>query len=146
VIKVIQGKYEKAKKHYREYMLNDFFEFHLVYASTYEKFRELDRFIWESKHDKTRFKNSYKGPVLIDITEWNSNVLNEYFDAFMYYLKDNPYLECTFIVQDICSENLKKKLEYFFEISIDELETRNENTTKRIGFYISEEAKDCVRS
>lgn len=146
MVKLIQGKYEAAKKSYLDGMSKDFFEFHFNYVSTNEIFRELDRFMWESRHDKTRFKNRYEGPVLIDLTEWNQNEQNEYFDAFMYYLKDNAYLEYTFIVQDECEKEFLDRLVFFFEISIEELEFRKERTKqRRIGFCFEEE-KEYVRS
>lgn len=147
MINLIQGDYEKAKKHYTQTMLKDYFEFHFVYASINEVFRELDRFIWESKHQMTRYKNEYTGPVLIDLTEWNAKESNEYFEAFMYYLKDHAYLECTFIVQDKCEKPFLETLEKFFEVNIVELEIRKEKEHKRrIGFYIEEEALGNVRS
>ncbi len=147
MITLIQGEYEKAKAHYNSTMLKDYFEFHFVYTSANEVFRELDRFIWESKHQKTRFKNQYTGPVLIDLTEWNSNETNEYFEAFLYYLKDHAYLECTFIVQDLCEDWFLDVLNTFFEIAVVELDIRKEKEQKRrIGFYLEEGVDGNVRS
>jgi len=147
MITLIQGEYEKAKDCYKSTMLKDYFEFHFVYTSTNEVFRELDRFIWESKHQKARFKNRYAGPVLIDLTEWNSNEPNEYFEAFLYYLKDHAYLECTFIVQNLCEEGFLEKLRNFFEIDVVELEIqKGKDQKRRIGFYIEERNDDNVRS
>ncbi len=145
MIKLIQGKYEIAKQYYKEDMNQDFFEFHFVYTSANEVFRELNRFVWESRHYKTRFKNRYEGPALIDITEWNQGKLNDYFDAFLYFIKDSPHLECTFIVQEICSQELLKKLESFFEINIEKLEVRNDKSKRQIGFCLKEEEKENVR-
>lgn len=147
MVTLIQGEYEKAKDYYKSTMLNDYFEFHFVYTSTNEVFRELDRFIWESKHQKARFKNRYAGPVLIDLTEWNSSEPNEYFDAFLYYLKDHVYLECTFIVQNLCDECFLEKIRSFFEIYVVELEIqKGKDQKRRIGFYIEERNDDNVRS
>ena len=147
MIRLIQGKYEIAKEEYIRNMVVDFFEFHFDFVSKNEIFRELDRFIWESKRQNTRFANFYKGPVLIDLTEWNQNELNEYFDAFMYFLKDHSCLECTFIVQDECEKELLDRLSSFFEITIDSLEVRREKTKKRqIGFCFEEEKLGNVRS
>lgn len=147
MITLIQGEYEKAISHYKSTMLKDYFEFHFVYTSANEVFRELDRFIWESRHQKTRFKNQYKGPVLIDLTEWNGNDINEYFEAFLYYLKDHSYLECTFIVQNLCEECFLDKLNEFFEIDVVELDIRKDKEKKRrIGFYLEEGVEGNVRS
>lgn len=146
MITLLQGEYEKAKAHYKETMQKDFFEFHFVYTSTNEAFRELDRFIWESKRQMTRFKNRYVGPVLVDLTEWNKNKSNEYFEAFLYYLKDHQYLECTFIVQGRCETELIDTLKKFFEVEVVELEANKENHKKRkIGFHLEEGADGNVR-
>ncbi len=147
MIRLIQGEYEKAKARYKSTMIKDYFEFHFAYTSVSEVFRELDRFIWESRHQKTRFKNQYKGPVLIDLTEWNDNDTNEYFDAFLYYLKDHACLECAFIVQNICKEEFLDKLNEFFEIDLVELDIQKDKEQKRrIGFYFEEGAESNVRS
>ena len=147
MITLIQGQYEKAKEHYISSGNEDFFEFHFTYTSVDKVFRELDRFIWESRRQKTRYKNQYIGPVLIDITEWNSNKTNEYFDAFMYYLKDHDGLKCTFIVQNLCEEQFLERLNEFFEIEVDELDVRKDKSHKRkIGFCLEEGVDDDVRS
>lgn len=144
MINLILGKYELAISYYRQQMHEDCFEFHFTYVPRDERFRELDRFIWESRHTKTRFKNKYAGPVLIDITEWNFEIPNDYFTAFMFYLKDNPDLECTFLAENEISSILLQKLSAFFEVNVIKLETR-ETVHTNIGFYI-EEANVDVRS
>lgn len=147
MIILIEGEYEKAKAYYKSAMIKDYFEFHFVYTSANEVFRELDRFIWESRHQKTRFKNQYKGPVFIDLTEWNGNDINKYFDAFLYYLKDHACLECTFIVQNFCKASFLDKLNEFFEINVVKLDIRRDKEKKRrIGFYSEKGVDGNVRS
>lgn len=64
MITLIQGEYEKAKAHYKSGMLKDYFEFHFVYTSANEVFRELDRFIWESRHQKHVSKTNIRDRCL----------------------------------------------------------------------------------
>ncbi len=145
MINLLQGKYEIAKKHYADATMTDFFEFDLSYVPKNEHFRELDRFLWESKHTMTRFKNRYDGPVLINLTSWNSKEVNEYFEAFMYFLKDSPGLKCTFIVENKCNEQLLENLESFFEIKVMELtEVKEKEPKRKIGFIIEEEVGNNV--
>ena len=147
MITILQGDYEKAKAHYHTTMVKDYFEFHFVSTSVNGEFRELDRFIWESRHQKTRFKNQYAGPVLIDLTEWNKKEANLYFEAFMYYLKDHARLECTVLVQNVCQQWLLDLLNDFFEVEVVELEVRKEKgNMRKIGFYAEEGADNYVRS
>ena len=137
---LIQGSYVTAKKFYTEHNGKEYFEFHFPYVSKDQTFRELDRFLWESKHEMTRFRNRYEGPVLIDLTEWNRHGRNEYFDAFMYFLLDNPSVKQTFILQEPCSTELMETLKSFFEIKVTELEIKKTPDAKRrIGFYTEEE-------
>ena len=147
MINVIQGTYEKAKEYYQTVMFEDYFEFCFAYTPTNQIFRELDRFIWESRHQMTRFKNRYAGPVLVDLTEWNAKHTNEYFEAFLYYLKDQPSLVCTFMIQNRCETWLLNLLKDFFEIDVIELETYADKEKKRrIGFCVEDGGVTCVRS
>lgn len=145
MVKLIQGNYEKAKKHYEKSGKCDYFEFHLAYTPTNETFREIDRFLWESRHQKTRYRNRYEGPVLIDLSSWNGKETNTYFDAFMYFLKDNSSFECTFIVQKQCSAQMEQKLESFFKIKKTVLEQNSIPSKRTIGFDTEGKEDEYVR-
>ena len=138
MVEIIQGKYERAKKHYEASKHKDYFEFEFPYVDLQSSFREIDRFLWESRHEKTRFKNRYAGDVLIDITDWNNRQLSLYFDAFMYFLKDNEDYKCTFMVRDCCSAALKERLEEFFELSFVDLLGGVKTEIRTIGFVSGE--------
>lgn len=143
-MKLICAGYEEAIAKCNELMKDGFFEFSFSYVPTEEKFRELDRFIWESKHQCARFKNYYEGDAVIELTEWNDNFTNEYFDAFMFYLKGNlGRISTTFIVDGRCSEALEKKMEKFFSIEIVELDENraNEEDGRFIGFAAGTEVR-----
>lgn len=120
---IIQGNYENAISHCKLITDGKYFEFVFPYVEREERFRELDRFIWESKHC-LRFKNEYSGNVLIELSEWNEKSkyeFNEYFDAFMYYLRSKAdKLRVIFFVNGKCSEILFEKLSEHFDIILME--------------------------
>lgn len=141
---LIQGSYEKAIE-YCQVNQKSFFEFEFCYTPMDERFRELDRFLWESRHQMTRYKNCYKGKVVINITSWNQHYPNGYFDAFMYYLKSKSYYDVTLIIEEKCSINLLEKLKAFFEIDVVTLDkdksVQQRKTQRQIGFHVGEEEK-----
>lgn len=121
---IVQGNYEEIIC-YCKNTLGDFFEFEFSYVDNTEHFRELDRFLWESKHC-LRFQNEFTGNAVIDLSSWNTKDLyefNDYFDAFMYYIRSKAIsLKVTFIVSTKCSENLYKTLSKHFELQLIEPE------------------------
>lgn len=142
---VIQGNYESIIRFCNEKTNGNFFEFSFCYVSKNERFRELDRFLWESKHCM-RFQNEYIGNVVIDLTAWNGckeYEFNEYFDAFFYYLKSkSDRIQPLLIVNGKCSTELYKCLRKFYNIRVTELgkgevPLKNEHVT--IGFRESGE-------
>lgn len=142
-MKLIEGKFEKAMAYCKKEFGGDFFSFELS-ASQGELSGEFDRFLSESS-ETLRFKNEYRGNVVIDLSAWNKNDTNKVFDAFMYFIKDrlNIY-NCIFIVDKVCSDELLKKLKEFFEITEINLEPREKlvASSKRIGFEIPYENKE----
>ena len=84
---LVQGKYSEAIAKCQKILDGNYFEFEFLYTDESERFREIDRFLYESRHT-LRFENEYRGNVVIDISDWNEKT-NSYFDAFMYFLKDN---------------------------------------------------------
>lgn len=122
---IVQGAYDQTICYCSSEMKGDFFEFSLTYTGRNEVFRELDRFVWESKHC-LRFQNEYSGNVVVDVSEWNSKSeyeFNEYFDAFMYYLHGKQdKLNVTFIVSGECSASLYKSLTTHFDLKVVEPE------------------------
>lgn len=120
---VIQGNYENAIRYCDFITGGEYFEFVFPYVEQEERFRELDRFLWESKHC-FRFQNEYSGNVLVELSGWNDKSkydFNEYFDAFMYFLRNKAdKLNVTFFVNGKCSEALFANLSKHFEIRLTE--------------------------
>lgn len=131
---IILGSYENAKRMYEQKNGKNYFEFEFSFVDQSQNFREINRFLWESKHEMTRFKNRYSGPVLIDLSQWNDEQPNIYFDAFMYFLKDSEDIEVTFAVDNDLSHQLKKRIEKLFELEIITLDREVEKEEARIGF------------
>ena len=142
---LVQGEYENAVNYCRGIAQNAGFEFCFTYVSGNEVFKEINRFIWESKHMHTRFKNKYKGPVIIDISQWCTREPNLYFNAFMYYLKDNSNdYEINFISDKECPKFLIAHLKTFFELDVIDLGIEKVKQETKIGFRIETEEKEYV--
>ena len=136
-MKLITGIYSKVKDECNKIFSDGYFDFNFLYVSENEKFMEIDRFLYESRHT-LRFKNEYHGNVVIDISEWNQKPFNAYFEAFMYFIKDNKdKYECIMIVNEYCSTELHTKLKSFFH-NIQELKLPGlyEQKRRKIGFVI----------
>lgn len=136
-MRLIHGGYSEAIAYCRKKLKSDFFEFDFPFVSMSENFREIDRFLWESRHQCTRFRNRYEGPVVIDVTDWNNQYPNDYFDAFLYFLKSSEKsLTCTLISSEPFSQAVLDRINRLFdakEISLSEAEKpRRKNRT--IGF------------
>lgn len=120
---VIQGTYEKIIRYYESSTNGNYFEFTFPYVGHNEIFRELDRFLWESKHI-LRFQNAYAGNVLIELSGWNNrseNDFNEYFEAFMYFLRSKAdTLRVTFFLEGKCSKDLYEHLKNHYEVQLVE--------------------------
>jgi hypothetical protein len=137
---ILQGNYEDIVAEINRSTKSNVFEFVFSYVEQDERFRELDRFLWESRHC-LRFKNEYSGSVLIDLSGWNDKEdyeFNEYFGAFMYYLKSkDDKMQVKFMVIGKCSKRLFVQLEKYFEIVIVEPgkgEVQITNNNYLIGF------------
>lgn len=142
---LVQGSYENAISYCRGITRNAGFEFCFTYVSENEVFKEINRFIWESKHMHTRFKNKYKGSVVVDISQWCDKEPNLYFDAFMYYLKDNSTdYKIDFIADKECPKSLVEYLQTFFELDVIDLGIKKVKEKTKIGFRIGTEEKEYV--
>ena len=108
------GEYENIKKQLGE---KTYFEFEVQYEKCE---RELDRFLWESRKEMAQFKNQYKGPVVVDLSKWNTKQDKPFFEAFLYFLKDNVN-QLTFIIDNYPSKSLLLRLERHFNIQLQEL-------------------------
>lgn len=64
--------YEAIKNKIEPAFLNDFFEFYFPYVERTERFREIYRFLYESKSTK-RYLNEYSVKIILNITEWSNN-------------------------------------------------------------------------
>lgn len=147
-MKLITGIYRKVKEECERIFSDGYFEFSFLYVPETEKFREIDRFLYESRHT-LRFENEYTGNVILDISAWNHKPLNSYFEAFMYFLKDNKdKYECVLIINERCSSEMREKLKDFFgDIKEIQKPVLHESKRVRIGFVIDEEKEvNNVRS
>lgn len=137
-IAILEGKYkdlhqvmQKSKK--------DYFEFDLPFIDENEVFRELDRFLYESRTQKTHFKNQYTGKVYINVSEWN-DYQNKYLDAFLYFLYDNveeQILDVTLINEEITSEKLLERVSKIFDVKRTSLKNMEREENKRVIGFIS---------
>lgn len=147
-MRLVTGIYSKVKEECARMFSDGYFEFSFLYVPETEKFREIDRFLYESRHT-LRFKNEYSGNVILDVSEWNHKPLNSYFEAFLYFLKDNEdKYECALIVNERCSSEMREKLKEFFgDIKEIRMPVFHESKKVRIGFVIDEEKEvNNVRS
>ncbi|MBO5935264.1 MAG: hypothetical protein J6Q94_07215 [Clostridia bacterium] len=147
-MKLIQGNYEKAIRQCQKELKSDYFEFCFSYVSANEDFREIKRFLWESKNQCTRFRNRYIGPAVIDITEWSRKYPNEYFDAFMYFIKSNmEQMQFIIISHNYCNKEITERLEEFFNIRVVDVDRRKSANNKKknvIGFVYTQEENSYV--
>ena len=145
-MELVIANYEYTRSWCRDYFCNDYFEFCFSYTSLKDRFREIDRYLWESRHEKTRFLNRYCGAVVIDISEWSEAMPNDYFDAFMFFLKDlSTSCQIAMISDKACEEQIVTRLRRFFQIEIsDLLEKKDLQKTRRIGFAVREEEMERV--
>lgn len=133
---LVQGNYCKVKEYCSKMFDGRFFEFDLVYVDEQERFREIDRFLYESRHT-LRFQNEYVGNVIVNLTEWNTNPCNAYLEAFLYFIKDNAEkYNCVFIMDEKCDEELLELLSEKFEIECIEIDAENKLSMPRIGFAV----------
>lgn len=142
---LVQGKYSEAIAKCQKILDGDYFEFEFLYTDESERFREIDRFLYESRHT-LRFENEYRGNVVIDISGWNEKT-NLYFDAFMYFLKDNADKYCCVLISNKkCSSKTIEKLNDLFEIDDIQLNLPDEKKKVRMGFVDDEGSEVNVRS
>ena len=136
-MKLIEGQYTKAIAWCMEHMDKEPFIFEMQYVPTDEMFRELNRFIWEARHTtEARFSNHYRGSVVVDISAWNREYPNKYFDAFLYYLKDHEQeLDCCFISEYEFSPKIIERIGRLFDadepVRIGELRGRRRTSDRK---------------
>lgn len=148
-MRLIHGDYEQSISYCKDKLGGDFFEFDLPYVPAAETFREIDRFLWESRHQCTRFQNRYEGRAVIDITDWNAHFPNDYFEAFLYFLKGSEaHLTCTLISSEPYSEQVLQRVRRLFpvrQVQLDPSDRRPSRGSNVIGFSAeSEEVRDDV--
>ncbi len=140
MVTIIQGDYAKITTRLSKTFKNEYFDFNFSFTDENEVFREINRFIWESKHLMTRFKNRYYGSVAISLSEWNNETPNGYFDSFMFFMKDMfPEDKICFYVESQIRDELLIRIKLFFPNTkiIDLL--INKKPERRIGFAISDD-------
>lgn len=136
----VEAAYPWAHAHCKKLFPGGFFEFRLSYGSRPEIYREFDRFHWTSRHQCTRFRNRYTGPVVVDISEWAKEDPNACLTDFLYYLEDNyNSVGCVLISEKPCSKELLAHIEKTVTIhkKVQRLES-SEKTKRIIGFCTSE--------
>lgn len=57
MVTIIQGDYAKITARLSRTFKAPYFDFNFSFTDENEVFREINRFVWESKHLMTRFKN-----------------------------------------------------------------------------------------
>lgn len=135
-MEIIIGRYDKVLKHCGRLFGREAFIFALSYAGANEPFRELARFVWESRH-RTRYRNHYSGNAVIDVTAWVGEKPNEHFEAFLYYLKDNEdRMTCALISQNVLGSELRAAIERLFDVGVTDLTEADAavRRPRRIGF------------
>ena len=143
-MKIITGSYEKVKQECSKYVDNTCFEFYFSYVSdSVERFREIDRFLYESRK-RTRFKNKYIGDIVIDVSDWNNEEkLNNYFDLFMYFVKDNMEHNRFILTADKqCSKALLLRLKRFFKLEEVCLEPAKLDSKIKMGFALPDDKEE----
>lgn len=114
---LIQGEYIKIKQYLHKKNQCFSFEFSLPFVEEGQTFREINRFLDESKR-LAHFKNQYIGGAIIDVTEWCEKPINSYFTAFLYFLFDRELAskqnKHVFISEKICSKELTNAIADIF--------------------------------
>ena len=134
-MELIEADYAWSAAHCKKKYPNGFFEFRLSYGNRPEYFREFDRFHWTSRHQCTRFKNRYSGPVVVDISEWAAESPNTCLTDFLYYLSD-----CVLISEEPISKELLTHIERTVSIDrkIQKLKPKEASSKCVIGFRVEE--------
>lgn len=142
-MKIIQGEYRKSKEYILKELNDDYFEFNLPYVDENSVFKEINRFNDESKKC-TRFKNKFSGNVVVNLSEWVNNPINEYFNAFMYFLVDRTLefnnSKLIFICEQICPKKLIFAIEDYYdeEVQLIDLGVKTTDLHKNVIGFIAE--------
>lgn len=148
-MELIQGEYIKIKQYLHKKKQCVSFEFAIPFVEEGQTFREINRFLDESKR-LAHFKNQYIGGAIIDVTEWCEKPINSYFTAFLYFLFDrelaskrNKYV---FISEKNCTKELTNAIaDIFGAVNTVDLGVKYDHKTP-IGFksYIGQEDEKHV--
>lgn len=147
-MEIIQGSFEKIAEHMHKNLGGEFFEFVLPYVGENYRFEEINRFNDESRQF-VRFKNEYDGNTAVEITAWTDQPLNEYFEAFVYFLRDRmlkyPNSLLVLTSEKACCEDFIRMLEQLFaqEMCIVDLGVKSKEPEKiTIGFAFEDPSED----
>ena len=144
-LKLICGSYSDCIGYCKTHSKSEPFIFKLAYADDNMPFKELNRFVWESRHRYTRFKNRYSGNAVIDMSDWTNERANDKLYAFLYFLKDREELiSCVFISENECGRSFCEAVERLFDFERVNLPSMIKNATraKRIGFTGTSDGED----
>ena len=136
-MELIEADYAWSSAHCKKKYPNGFFEFRLSYGNRPESFREFDRFHYISRHQYTRFKNRYTGPVVVDISEWAAESPNTCLTDFLYYLADTfDSKDCVLISEEPIKKELLTHIEKTVSIDrkIQKLKPKESSSKCVIGF------------
>lgn len=145
-MELVIGDYSKIKEYLKKVMDTADFEFKLPYVDENSTFKEIDRFIDESKAH-ARFKNKYEGDVAIEITDWAYKPINEYFEAFSYFLRDRMLefanKKVILTCEKECTKEFLAELEDCFEtkIEVTDLGLKRGNRFRQTIGFVSEKTK-----
>ena len=135
----VEAEYLWSLEHCKKLFPNGYFEFRLAYGSNPESYREFDRFHWSSRHQCTRYKNRYTGPVVVDLSEWAEDAPNTCLTDFLYYLTDTfADQDCVLITEKPCNKKLLEHIEKTVSIHRKNQKLKETENDKRvIGFSAS---------
>lgn len=136
-MELIEAEYIWSTAHCKKKFPNGYFEFRLSYGSRPEYFREFDRFHWTSRHQCTRFKNRYTGPVVVDLSEWAEESPNACLTDFLYYLSDKfGSKDCVLISEKPVGKELLAHIEktIVLDRKILKLKPKELSSKRVIGF------------
>lgn len=140
-MELIEAEYTWSTAHCKKKFPDGYFEFCLSYGSRPEYFREFDRFHWTSRHQCTRFKNRYTGPVVVDLSEWAEESPNVCLTDFLYYLLDKyGSKDCVLISEKPLGKELLAHVEKTVALDriIQRLKPKELLSKRVIGFQVEE--------
>ena len=146
---LVEGNRNRCRDFCRRLIGESYFDFYMPYVSdgAGTHFGEISRFLWESKKECARFKNSYSGPAVVDVTEWADGQSNTYFRAFVCFMKDREdSVPCVFTSEREFSGSILECINSVFEterVNLTEEMEKERVNRRTIGFTADDEKEAC---